>query len=111
MTNLEGASEGEILSIYMRRWSIELTIKELKGGLHIGQMQVTREAKRVERSVVLSVIAYLVLLRLYGRGQWVKEGFSIFKLKQRFTADVFQEQLNRSEKKWREKLDKYRAAA
>jgi hypothetical protein len=111
VTNLEGASEGEILSIYMRRWSIELTIKELKAGLHIGQMQVTREAKTVERSVVLSVIAYLVLLRLYGREQWVKEGFSAFKLKQRFTADVFQEQLNCSEKKWRGKLDKYRAAA
>ena len=111
VTNLCGAKEGEILSIYGRRWAIEVTIKELKAGLHIGQMQVTRDAKRVERSVVLSVVAYLVLVRLYGRKEYVEEGFSIFKLKQRFTAYVYQEQFVRSEQKWREKLNKYRAAA
>ena len=94
-----------------RRWAIEVTIKELKAGLHIGQMQVTKDAKRVERSVVLSVVAYLVLVRLYGRKEYVEEGFSIFKLKQRFTAYVYQEQFVRSEQKWREKLNKYRAAA
>jgi hypothetical protein len=111
VTNLSGAKECEVLSIYARRWSIEVTIKELKGGLHIGQMQVTKDAKRVERSVVLSVVGYLVLLRLYGRAECINEGFSIFKLKQKFTADVYQKQLNHLEQKWREKLNKYRAAA
>ncbi len=111
VTNLKGAKVGEILSIYARRWGIEVTIKELKGGLHLGQMRVTKEAERVERSAGLSVMAYLLLVKLYGRDEEVKEGFSLFKMKQRFIADVMQEQLNRSEQKWRRKLEKYRAAA
>ena len=39
-------------------YNIELTIKELKGGLHVGRMQVSQDAERVERSVVLPVCAY-----------------------------------------------------
>jgi hypothetical protein len=111
VTNLEAAKVGEILSIYARRWGVEVTIKELKGAVHLGQMQVTKDPDRVRRSVVLSVVAYLVLVRLYGREKSVQERFSLFDLKQRFTAEVFQEQLNRSEQKWRAKLDQYRAAA
>lgn len=111
VTNLEGAKVGEILSIYARRWGVEVTIKELKGGLHLGQMQVTKDPDRVQRSVALSVAAYLLLVRLYGREESVQERFSLFELKHRFTAEVFQEQLNRSEQRWRKKLEKYRAAA
>ena len=44
----------------------ELTIKELKSGLHLGQTQVTQDKARVTRSVALSVVAYLLLVRLYG---------------------------------------------
>jgi hypothetical protein len=36
---------------------MEVMIKELKSGLHLGQMQVTKEAERVTRSVALSVLA------------------------------------------------------
>ena len=75
-----------ILSCYARRWDIEVTIKELKGGLHLGQMQVTKDKARVERSVVLPVLAYLLLLRLYGRSAASRREVSLFALKQRFTA-------------------------
>ena len=61
VTNLREASAGAILSIYAWRWSIEATIKELKSGLHLGQMQVTKESERVGRSVALSVLASLLL--------------------------------------------------
>jgi len=111
VTNLLEAKVGEILSRYARRWGVELTIKELKGGLHLGQMQVTKRAERVERAVVLPVLAYLLLVRLYGREESEGKGFSLLKLKQQFAEDVFQEQLNRTEQKWRRKLDKYRLAA
>jgi hypothetical protein len=111
VTNLRGVKDGQILSIYARRWGVEVTIKELKAGLHIGQMQVTKDARRVERSVVLSVAAYLLLVRLYGREECIEEGFSIFKLKHKFTSDLYQQQLNHLEQKWREKLNTYRAAA
>ncbi len=43
---------------------VELVFKELKSGLHLGRMQVTKEPERVKRSLALPVIAYLLLLRL-----------------------------------------------
>jgi hypothetical protein len=111
VTNLREASVREVLSYYARRWGIEVTIKELKGGLHLGRMQVTREKGRVGRSVALSVLAYLLLLRLYGAETRNAGEVSLFRLKQRFTADLFQEQAIRTEQKWKQKLDKYRLAA
>jgi hypothetical protein len=111
VTNLKGATDGEILSNFARRWSIEVAIKELKSGLHLGQMQVTKEAERIKRSVALSVAAYLVLVHLYGGEERAKEGMSLFKLKQRFTAEVYEEALDHSKKKWKEKLKKLKAAA
>ncbi len=74
-------------------------------------MQVTKETERVERSVLLPVMAYLLLLRCYGREAATRQEVSLFHLKQRFTADVFAEQVNRSEQKWRKKLDQLRLAA
>lgn len=111
VTNLAGASVGEILTIYARRWGVELTIKELKGALHLGQMQVTNDPGRVVRSVALSVMAYLLLLRLYGRDKSLAKDFSIFKLKQRFTAEILQAQLDHSERKWKRRLEKLKQAA
>lgn len=109
VTNLTDLSTASVLSGYARRWDVELTIKELKGALHLGQMQVTRDKNRVQRSVALSVLAYLLLLRLYGKA--VPPAWSIFQLKQRFTAEVFEEHWNHSEQRWQEKLDQHRRAA
>ncbi len=74
-------------------------------------MQLTKEPQRVERSVMLPVMAYLLLLRLYAKDYSLKDGFSIFKLKQRFIDDLLQEHLFRSDQRWLRKLDKYKAAA
>src|SRR5205823_13433048 len=96
VTNLTDVSVGAILSIYARRWGVELTIKELKSGLHLGQMQVTKDAGRVGRSVALSVLAYLVLVRLYGRDEALSKAWSLFKLKERFIGEVAQEAVTRT---------------
>jgi hypothetical protein len=90
---------------------IEVTFKELKSGLHWGQMQVTKEKERVKRAMLLPVMAYVLLLRLYGRELKPDQGFTIFQLKRRFCEEAWQEQLDRSEAKWRKKLDQLRAAA
>jgi hypothetical protein len=110
VTNLEEATAGEILSCYARRWGIEVTFKELKSELHLGQMQVTKEKARVERAVALSVsvLAYLMLLKLYAREQ---EGTNIFRMKQRFLQDVFDSQQERTVQKWRKKWEKLKLAA
>ena len=111
VTNLTAAHAGTILSIYAWRWGVEVTIKELKSGLHLGQMQVTKEAERVTRSVALSVIAYLLLVRLYGHDKRLHKEWSLFKLKERFTEDVTQEHMRRSELRWQRKLKQLKDAA
>ena len=112
VTNLaEATTTGTILSHYSRRWGVEVVFKELKSGLHLGQMQVTKEPRRVERGLLLPILAYLLLLRLYGREFSAEYGASIWQLKRRFTEEVYQEHYDRSEHRWRKKLDQYRAAA
>jgi Transposase DDE domain len=112
VTNLtEETTTGTILSHYHRRWGVEVAFKELKSGLHLGQMQVTKEPRRVERGLRLPILAYLLLLRLYGREFSTEQGGSLWQLKRRFTEEVYQEHYDRSEHRWRKKLDQYRAAA
>jgi Transposase DDE domain len=112
VTNLsEATPTGTILSHYHRRWGVEVAFKELKSGLHLGQIQVTKEPERVARGLLLPVLAYLLLLRLYGSAVSPEHGASIWQLKRRFTEEVYQEQYDRSEHRWRKKLDQYRAAA
>ena len=111
VTNLTGATAGTILSIYARRWGVELTIKELKSGLHLGRMQVTNDKERVARSVALSVLAYLLLVRLYGSDQAIMTDWSLFKLKERFSGEVAQDAVQRTERKWQRKLKQFKDVA
>src|SRR5215472_7817420 len=60
VTNLETERASEILNAYARRWAVEVTFKELKSGLHWGQMQVTKEKERVKRAMLLPVMAYVL---------------------------------------------------
>jgi hypothetical protein len=110
VTNLDGASATTMLSIYARRWGVEVTFKELKSGLHLGQMPVTREPGRVVHALLLPVLAYLLLLRLYGRTLNREQGASLSALKQRFAEEVAQEHIERTERKWRRKLEQATAA-
>jgi hypothetical protein len=111
VTNLTEASAGTILSMSAWRWGVEVTIKELKSGLHLGQMQVTKEAERVTRSGALAVVAYLLLVRLYGHDKALHKKWSLFKLKERFTEDVAQEHMRRSELRWQRKLKQLKHGA
>lgn len=111
VTNLDTKRANEILNAYARRWAVEVTFKELKSGLHWGQMQVTKEKERVKRAILLPVMAYVLLLRLYGKEMNPDQGFTIFRLKRRFCEETWQEQFDRSEATWRKKLDQLRAAA
>jgi hypothetical protein len=110
VTNLPEASTTEILSHFARRWMVEVTFKELKSGLHLGQMQVTKEERRIQRSVVLPVMAYLLLLRLYGAELEPGRSASLFALKQRFSAEAYQEQFDRVELRYEKKLERYKQA-
>ena len=90
---------------------MEVTIKELQSGLHLGQMQVTKEAERVHRSVALSVLASLLLVRLYGRDETLTKEWSLFKLKERFIGEVTQDAVRRTELKWQRKWKQFKNVA
>jgi hypothetical protein len=90
---------------------MEVTIKELKSGMHLGQMHVTKESERVERSVVLSVVAYLLLVRLYGRDEALMQDGSLFQLKERFIGEVAQDAVWRTELKWQRKWKQFKDVA
>src|SRR4029450_4050503 len=84
VTNLPQAPAHLTVALYLRRWPVELCVKELKGVVGLGQHQVTKDAARVERSVAVAFRAYLLLLRL--RAQQIKpsSSWSAFTLKQQF---------------------------
>ncbi len=111
VTNLLDVSASAVISQYSIRWTVELVIKELKGGLHVGRMQISQDTDRVERSVVLPVCAYLLLIHLHGRDQAASQGWSLFQLKQRFTEMLMQEQVNRVERRWKRKYNEIKEAA
>jgi hypothetical protein len=96
VTNLPQATAHLTVALYLRRWPVELCIKELKGVVGLGQAQVTKDAARVERSVAVAVMAYLLLLRL--RAKQIKPGssWSAFTLKQDLAWDWGARQLYRS---------------
>ena len=85
--------------------------KELKSALHLGQMHVTKDAARMRRVVLLSVLAYLLLVRLYGCEEAYTNESSLFKLKERFIGEVAQDAVRRTELKWQRKVKQFKEVA
>lgn len=96
VTNLPQATAHLTVALYLRRWPVELCIKELKSVVGLGQHQVTKDAARVERSVAVAVMAYLLLLRL--RAKQIKPAcsWSAFTLKQELAWEWSTRQLHRT---------------
>lgn len=96
VTNLPQATAPLTVALYLRRWPVELCIKELKSVVGLGQHQVTKDAARVERSVAVAVMAYGLLLRL--RAKQIKPGssWSAFTLKQELAWEWGTRQLHRT---------------
>ena len=96
VTNLPMATARTVVAIYLSRWPVEICFKELKSGLGLGQAQVTKEAARVERSVAITIMAYLALLCLQAKHIKPEAAWSIFVLKQKFAWDVGAQQIKRT---------------
>src|SRR5262249_18765989 len=96
VTNLPQTTAHLTVALYLRRWPVELCIKELKSVVGLGQHQVTKAAARVERSVAIAVMAYLRLLRL--RAKQIRPGTSwrAFTLKQQLAWEWGTTQLPRT---------------
>jgi hypothetical protein len=86
----------QIVAIYLRRWWVELLVKELKGVMGLGQHQVTKQVERVERSVAIAIMAYLLLLRLQAKYIPADLPWSAFQLPRQFIWEVIHAQCERA---------------
>jgi hypothetical protein len=91
--------------------TIELLVKELKGATGLGQHQVTKDPQRVERSVAMSVMAYLMIVKFRAQDIPEQGPWSLFTLKQNFTWQLVQGQLERTAEQRLRKALRERAAA
>jgi hypothetical protein len=70
--------------------------KELKGVVGLGPHQVTKKTDRVERSVAVAIMAYLLLLKLQAKDIPADRPWSAFRLQRAFAWEVVQAQCERS---------------
>jgi hypothetical protein len=77
-------------------WKIELLVKELKGVVGVGQHQVTKKVDRVERSMAVAIMAYLLLLKLRAKDIPAERPWSAFRLQRAFAREIIQAQCERS---------------
>jgi hypothetical protein len=108
VTNLVELTARQVLSIYQKRWPIEILFWELKSGMGLGEHQVTKDVDRIEKSIGIAIIAYLVLIRARKADISPCRPWSIFQLKNNFTTELVCKQL---ELKLQRKLDKLKKAA
>ena len=66
-------------------------------------MQVTKKEERLRRRLVLPVMAYVLLLRLYAPELPPEESASLLALQRRFRTAAYQEQFDRSEVRYKKK--------
>jgi IS4 transposase len=76
VTDLPGLTPRQVVSIYQKRWAIELVNWELKSGLD--QHQVSGDQKRSENYAGIAVLAYLFLLRACHHEITPAQSWSIF---------------------------------
>jgi Transposase DDE domain len=96
VTNLLHVKARQVVDVCRRRWSVELLMKELKGATGLGQHQVTKDPQRIERSIAISIMAYLLLLKCRARDIPKQGSWSAFTLKRNFTWQIAQAQPERS---------------
>lgn len=92
VTNLPNPSQKIVLSIYQKRFLIEVLFRELKSGMGLGKQQVTKNAKRIENSIGCSIVAYLLILKLQSKDIQENKSWSIFSLRENFRHRIYQSQ-------------------
>jgi hypothetical protein len=98
VTNLTELTPRQVVSIYQKRWAIELVHWELKSGLGLGEHQVSGDKERSEKSVGIAVLAYLFVLRVCHHEIVPGKPWSIFQLQHALRLRVMTNQLEHTVK-------------
>jgi len=96
VTNLPDVTPRQVISLYQRRWAVEIIFKELKSCLGLGDAQITGNEDKAEKAMGMAVLAYLFLLKV--RKQDIEPGkpWSMFQLQNNFRIEVFSNQIKHS---------------
>jgi len=92
----ETVTAREMVGVYLRRWWVELLMNELKGVVGLGQHQVTTQVERVERSVAVAIMAYVLLLKRRAQDIPADRPWSAFRLPRACAWEVVQSPCERS---------------
>lgn len=111
VTNLPDVRARQVVEVDRRRWSVERLIKALNGATGLGPHQVTTDPQRVERSVAMAVMAYLTIVTFRAKDMPEQGAWSLFTLKQNFTWELAQGQLERAADQRLRKVLQQRKAA
>ncbi len=103
ITNLPNPGVKTVLSIYQKRFLIEVLFRELKSGMGLGKPQVTKHETRIENSIGCSFIAYLFILKLQSEDIPNDKSWSIFALRENFRHRVYQSQAIHDYQLWEAK--------
>ena len=108
VTNLAELTPRQVVSMYQKRWAVELMHWELKSGLGLGEHQVSGDTNRSEKSVGIAVLAYLFVLRVCHHEIVPGKPWSIFQLQHALRLRAM---TNQVEHKVKMKMAKTRKAA
>jgi hypothetical protein len=85
VTHLPAVTARHVVDVDRRRWAVARLIKALKGAMGWGHHQVTKDPPRVERSVAMSVMASLMIVKVQAQDIPEHGAWSMLTLKQNFT--------------------------
>jgi hypothetical protein len=98
VTNLAELTPRQVVSIYQKRWAVELIHWELKSGLGLGEHQVSGDQNRSEKSIGIAVLAYLFVLRACHHEIVPGKPWSIFQLQHALRVRVMTNQVEHNVK-------------
>jgi DDE family transposase len=93
VTNLAALTPSQVVSMYQKRWSVELVHWELKSGLGLGEHQVRGDKDRSEKSMGIAVLAYLFVIRVCHHEIVPGKPWSIFQLQHALRLRVMTNQV------------------
>ena len=98
VTNLAELTPRQVVSMYQKRWAVELIHWELKSGLGLGEHQVSGDQNRSEKSIGIAVLAYLFVLRACHHEIVPGKPWSIFQLQHALRVRVMTNQVEHNVK-------------
>src|SRR5215468_6767319 len=93
VTNLDEWTPRQVVGAYQRRWPVEQINRELKTDLGLGEHQVSKDERWIEKSFGIAVLAYLLLLRACHQEIVPGKAWSIAQLQHTFRLRVMTKQV------------------